>query len=645
MKNLILLLMLLSLNAVWAQEQGSSDETANLCYQAIIKERNCPVVLQRCKDSTIMDLSESNQEIARDAVIECNKQASSTSQDCLNTFEEFKNTSGADLNEEAYNALKVCQDQYTSPTKVRVDTKIADYEEAIKTTGEQRTAETEGLENCDAMVNGRKKEKKPLRIGADGDYRQVYAAAKEAMEAKGGSDRAQDYVKDEYCGEEAVTAAVNFIAAVHKVKTSLNSGYTEDDGVALWNNPGMECNPQDGYAIDYKDCKQMFNTYNGGFVAEQGMNVAGEAQRIGAQRNAAQQAADPNNLQTGALDAMDTVVQKEKSIQEQKAVFYGAFAGTIGTFIAAWKTPKWLSKPKCATELDEVSCKALEDVILGAGMEGYYFPNQGYKGHFTAEMIKHAGNSTMHGILAGQYKKAEDDIDKAKEDVYDLQQREQDLIGLDDCVANPDQPGCNGSGGGRRQIEGVEFGGIEFGGGANSAFNPQALDSGSGGITGNRGTISDADASSIASGLENFADKGASAPKDVAPGAAASKFGGNGGGAGGGGGGGGGGGAAPGLSNINRGGGSKDSGIKIGSSSMKFGKGGFATGGRGAAKSNKNPFSGLLGKKKGKKGGVKVERGLASGIDAKGSKLFEKISKRYGKVIKDNRLEKSDKKL
>jgi hypothetical protein len=601
MKNLILLLMLLSLNAVWAKQDGQDDSG----------DQQSDVLLRNSIEDCNSKFSNAEASIQNEKKLTENQVA--LLNECHETFGKQTRYSQATIDDlvERSNGIK----EPEGPSRSKEST-----------CGEGDKGKTELLASNLAEVHD-------VAITALGEYRAASTAIGEHIEVK-------------YCGSGA-DLAIEFARGLDAVKTKLNADTSDDGEVVLWNNPNMKCEYKGGLAIDYKDCKQIVNKYNQGFIAEQGFKVAGEAQRIGAQRNAAQQAADPNNLQTGALDAMGTVIEKEKSIQTQMAGFYTAYAGVIGGYLIAWKTPKWLESEehKCATELDEVSCKALEDVILGAGMEGYYFPNQGYKGHFTAEMIKHAGNSTMHGVLAGQYKKAGDDIDKAKEDVYDLQQREQDLIGLDDCVANPDQPGCNGSGGGRRQIEGVEFGGIEFGGGANSAFNPQALDSGSGGITGNRGTISDADASSIASGLENFADKGASAPKDVAPGAAASKFGGNGGGAGGGGGGGGGGGAAPGLSNINRGGGSKDSGIKIGSSSMKFGKGGFATGGRGAAKSNKNPFSGLLGKKKGKKGGVKVERGLASGIDAKGSKLFEKISKRYGKVIKDNRLEKSDKKL
>ncbi len=415
--------------------------------------------------------------------------------------------------------------------------------------------------------------------------------------------------------------------------------------------PQVACTWNGGSALDYGSCAGLVDTYNAAFASEQVLNLASEAQKVSAQRDATTQISNPANIQTSSIDATKTVVDTQKSIERQKEYTFMTIAAGLGAQIATWRTGAWwFDKDNCESPdgfNNAETCEALRACEAEASVVRALFPNTQIRGFFVAQATEYAGKAAMHGVLAGQYKKQSGALSAAKKEIYDFQDKVDDAAsGFINCQTNPSLQECVSNYG---QIDHAGGGGIDFGGlgdtGGNIDFDPEDTgdDTGSDDYLVDSG-LSDEDKSLIGEGLIDLSEKSASTPKDIAPAAAQFQLtGGSGGGAGGGGGAGAGGGGAPSLSDTPGEAQNSEGQKSLISSKSRLGYtagGPSSLGGRNPASKPKNPLDGLFGgKKKESKGGVNVDRTMASEVAPAASGLFKKISKRYGKAVESKRIE------
>jgi hypothetical protein len=233
------------------------------------------------------------------------------------------------------------------------------------------------------------------------------------------------------------------------------------------------------------------------------------------------------------------------------------------------------------------------------------------------------------------YNTAAQNIAKAK---APLQEEGNDMM-IELCEANPMDPACVQRG---NRVSGggiISSGDFSLGDGGNNAFNMNPEDA----TFGETGSATDLDdKNSVASINSPFADDAKKAKGILNPAGAAQTqaSGGAQGGGGAGGGGLGGGGASLGsdLEGADTEG-NKEAQIKAAQISGSYntpGGGGYKGVSRG--KEDSNPFASLFDQKS--EGGVEEDRSIASGdVDGKASGLFEKISKRYGQIQADKRVE------
>jgi hypothetical protein len=418
----------------------------------------------------------------------------------------------------------------------------------------------------------------------------------------------------------------------------------------------IPCRQDGGYTMDYKDCKRVMNLYNSVVLAEQAMfatqKIILNESNIKQQKDIAAATAK-GDLQYGAIEAV--IARNDinaKMYKTQAATYSGAVTALSGGLVA-WGGKKSLAK-MCKKKINEISPIVATDIyykgkeaaaetftysacekIANAYKEKQsVFANENSKARFIAELATYTQKALEAMRLAGLSEK------EGKRDPTKIGNADEETIAFDPCLGMNPPPECKEKG--PRNITPGSFGAgaTQFGGGggANQDFNfdPEGI-SGLTDETAATGTDGEKIAD-IGSPFEAAARE-ANGILDPAGKAVVSPGGGNqGGGAGGGPGGGGGGSASlsddPGAEDEASG----DPEIKTNKISGKYkaGGGGFGSVGKGG-KDDANPFASMF-DAKGESGGIEEDRSIASD-SGEGSGLFHKISKKYGQVHQEKRLD------
>jgi len=361
--------------------------------------------------------------------------------------------------------------------------------------------------------------------------------------------------------------------------------------------------------------------------------------------------------QNAAIDATIHRNQMNSQMYNKQAATYSTAVSYLGTMVSVWqgKKDKGIDK-RCKEGAVIASLKERVPAEIGETIpsEPALLCSTLMK-EFKENQSVYANNEARNAFfmaLATYIQKAADARKKAgmNKDVAErmkkspLKAEEESLNKLDKCVLNPTSVDCikQASRGrtGTSSLSGSSFGAASGAGGI-SDFN---LDGGSAANIGDNEMDPSKDPEKVAdiaspfeaqakeaSGILDPADKAI-----VTPGSAP-----GGGGGGGGGIGGGGGGAldddlAGAAADEN-----KDPDITTSKFAGKYGKtggSGFSAVGKGKDETA-NPFASMFDAKGGEQGGIEEDRSIASDEDGEASGLFQKISRKYGQIQADKRVE------
>lgn len=407
----------------------------------------------------------------------------------------------------------------------------------------------------------------------------------------------------------------------------------------------IKCDKPFSYTYDYEACTKALAAYNFVVNSEAFMQLQQTVRTDVKQANIAKdttKAAKEGDLQTGVYDAEIERNKHMKSMETEKMLAYSAAVAALtrahqmipgdGDAIDACHRSK-------AKEVDSdvpISQKTCQKVVSVHRL--HILANQQNKAALFEAITQFIAKGLAAGIKMRQYDTNAQKVSAIKNSFKDEEGTDM-MIEL--CEANPQDPACIRNGNRVSGSGAFGAGDFSFGGdGANNSFNMNP----EGGEFGEAGAATDLDdKNSIASLNSPFADDAKIAKGILGPAGAAQSqaTGGAQGGGGGGGAGGGGGGSASLGGDLNGADkeGDKEAQIKTGkvSGAYNFGSGGYKGIARG--KEEGNPFSSLF-DQKGSGGGVEEDRSIASGdIDGKASGLFDKISKRYGQIQADKRVE------
>lgn len=400
-------------------------------------------------------------------------------------------------------------------------------------------------------------------------------------------------------------------------------------------NGKIQCVLKASYTFDYDGCEKAVNLYNYVLAAETAMNlqqqVRAEVNSKKLQEEAVAKAA-AGDYQVGALDANERSQRFSASLYKERVL---AFSGAVAALAAAIRTIPGEKKvqEKCNEQPSDIApgdCmanyKRHKGTILANGQATNTFIME--LARYTAEVAR----------SLAEMKKSEANANISNKMKNSLEDMTDDQKLFEDCVLNPTDPKCaiNRN---RNPIDQVADGGINFGGeGSNNAFDLN----GDGGNFFEEGKDTSFDDKEIASVNSPFSEEAKAAQGILDPAAAANVQFGSGGANGGGGGGsagGGGGGGAPAAGAPE--GEEQVAGMTPKSGDVEFEKAGgkgFSAVGKGKD-ANANPFASLF-DSKGSGGGIEEDRSIASGdISGQSSGLFQKISKRYGQIQADKRVQ------
>ena len=423
----------------------------------------------------------------------------------------------------------------------------------------------------------------------------------------------------------------------------------------------VQCKQNGGYTMDYNDCKRVSGLYNGVIMAEQAMFAT---QKIILTESNIKQNKDieaakaKGDLQYGAIEAVIERNKLNKKMYDTQAITYSSAVGALSAGIIGWQKKRSLGKMcdnkkefetiqgrvaetiqgRVAGQLlyenfSQVECKAIVDEYKNSNI---VFQNNGAKATFLGLigtfLQKAAEAKRLAGISA--------DVGQRLENAPSSKDVETTVF--DPCMTNANGVACKANG--PRNIKGGTFAGSQnnfgTGTGTNQDFNfdPNGP-AGLGGIDPLANGSNPEKVGDVSSPFEQAA-KDASGILDpaglanVTPGSQSS--------APDGGGGGGGGGGSASLGDDLAGAKAEDNSdpdIKTTKTSgnYKYGKGGFQAVKGGSSGDDANPFASMF-DSKGEAGGIEEDRSIASD-GGEDSGLFQKISKKYGQVQQDNRLD------
>lgn len=435
--------------------------------------------------------------------------------------------------------------------------------------------------------------------------------------------------QQKFCRQLEITSVAN--------GSSLNDG--PDQTVSM--DRRVVCQKAGGYTLDWQSCKNGVNAYNLILGADKALDMV---QQVQAQQNSRKlgeeyaQAAQEGAGQDAAYEAMVQERRKMASMHEQKAVAYLAAVAALGNSIMRWQGKSEGAVSRLCSgyreggrESDLLPQETCPNAISQVKGTSGVFANDAGKAALVQAFMEYMAKAIKAKMDANQLRNIAKQISDVKNDVQDL-----GPTMFERCSVAPNDPACQQAGGPR--IPGQEFTGGDFSIGENFNnsfgdplqetpnvdFDPENLTPGG----------------AVASAGNPFEDaaKEASGILDKAPAANFQPGSTPGGGGGGAGGGLGGGGASLG-NDLNGPEGEKTAEVKAEKSGGNYN---FAGGGGFQAikpgKEDANPFASLFDSKS--QGGVGEDRSFASDdIGGKDSGLFLRISRRYGKISGEKRIE------
>lgn len=411
------------------------------------------------------------------------------------------------------------------------------------------------------------------------------------------------------------------------------------------------CRQTGGYTADYASCQKVSLLYDSVLIAETGMfaaqKLAVESSNSKAAAMIAQKTAEGDG-QNAAIEATIDRNTMNKKLYETQAWSYSSAVTLLVSGVGAWKGKNGFVKD-CNDKKVQGNAGKATDTAKSFGVtytqadcqalfEQYkesseVFANNGAKGQFIAAVGTFVSKAAEAKKRAGISEFVADKLKKSK-----VGYEGEDVV-LDPCVINPG-PNCANTGSQGNFSSGsftgntVDFGstgsGSSFGFGEGTGISDSAAGAPDGAIE------------SVANVISPFDDQVSKANEILNPAAAATTVAGNGNAAAGGGGGGGGGGGSASLGD-DLAGATADSNAAADINTNKVtgkykgGKGGgFQALARGG-KEDANPFASLF-DSKGEAGGIEEDRSIASD-SGEGSGLFQKISKKYGQIQQEKRID------
>lgn len=411
------------------------------------------------------------------------------------------------------------------------------------------------------------------------------------------------------------------------------------------------CSRVTPWTQDFKACMTLIHTYNGFLAGKQGLDIVSSAATIKEStqisQDAAEQMAEGDQLNAG-LDAQKKTYELQRDKERANLAFHGSKAAALTALILNFPTPNSVSR-KCSEGSEDSSinpaffCEAAT-YWGNNGEKGekvrdeQVFPNQDVKNRMWMEVMKSGADAALAALKQSQLNKMASDVQLVKEAFNGLEDNSttsDSQIELSYCKYNPSAPSCQNSGERVTYGGGFSYGNVSSQGAGGESYSIGQTDNAFGEYDENLDSEAKRQAIEDLGGIIDNTVADSFDGSFDAPGAGKlgkGSLGGGGGGSGGAGGGGGGGGApgkakagkqnsfAPSKSGL--------SGFSSGTSSS------FASGGSKSKSNSKNPFSSMFGSKKGRTVASKVSNDIAPA----NSMLFDKISKRYGKVNAENRL-------
>lgn len=417
------------------------------------------------------------------------------------------------------------------------------------------------------------------------------------------------------------------------------------------------CVQKSGITADWESCTSALSMYNSIVIAEAAMQVFQGVQQNRAEGQAqdqyAQRAAS-GDAQNAAYDAQIAQVNSAKQLNQQQAMAYTTAVAALYSKIQSWikedkqtfiqkgcgtaRTPAQNEQAPAQTKVyaSVESASPQENCVSSAEQafdpyKGFIYANRDAKAAFTTAAMMFAAKAIAAGIKASQLGNIAKKVEESKKQT----ENPYDAPTFEYCKVNNLDPKCAGpstvtSG------SGLQDGGFSFGEGfGNNAFNPIGEEDTLGGVE----PLPLPGDEVVPDASNPFTDDAKVANGILDPAAAASLQPGTAGGNGSGGAPGLGGGSAslgndtPGMDDSK-----KENDIKANKADGKYN---IAGGGAFQAikpMKDENPFANLFDGKGG--GKLEEDRSIASGdIDGQDSGLFSKISRRYGQVQADKRIE------
>lgn len=409
------------------------------------------------------------------------------------------------------------------------------------------------------------------------------------------------------------------------------------------------CVRDEPWTVDFNDCASKIQWGDGAFDLLGAVGQTGIALKKShneSEINKELQEGLAQGDQTAYINAQKQKLSREAENSYYKAGISGTHSASLIYIAATFPTPDALSTA-CSKPIDShfgdpvINCGmawVVENHPDGGQLQQQIFSNQRVKDHFYYKAADKMAQALFDGIIGFQQSKQADDLAKIKKEYDEFFAQDAitpEYVGVNYCEQNPSAPSCKKSNRTVQDTTGTAFGNIGFQnqGGGNYSFNKGIED----------GFVSDENLSpEEKAAREKLGDVignggGNKFGGDFStPGAAKAKMGVAAGGGGGGGAGGGGGGGSTAPAPRKSDGNTPQKGVTKSSPKYVSGSGGInyrPGNSSNTKKQNSNAFQDLFGNKKG--------RGVATAVDdiapAK-SQLFEKISKRYGKVSADKRI-------
>ncbi len=437
----------------------------------------------------------------------------------------------------------------------------------------------------------------------------------------------------------SASSALDFCSGLEKIAKVAGGGQSVSGGDTYKSSDSrFNCTMKAGYTVDFKNCKSAVNLYNGVLLAEKAMqmqqSVRTDLNNKKISEKASAQAASGDSQGAAFTAAVESTGNVEQMYKEQ-AMMYGAAVAALSSQVATWKkqSPETLQKSVCTQNASDTGCNKEVTAAFGQAKTEIFANDAAKSGLIlaVADYTMKAAKAAKSAMDAHQQGK---NLTNAAQTITD---EDADLM-LEMCAINPTHASCV-TGGTRTLNHATSTGNFgSFGDGGSNAFNLDGTSSefGEAGAAGS-------EMQNVASVSSPFNDdiKNANGILNPAPAAAVTP----GSGAAGGGGGGVGGGMGGGSASL--GGDLNGEDKSKGDPEVKSGKGGtyssagggkFSAVARGTASDDANPFASLFDQKDAG-GGVEEAGDIGSASDGPGSGLFQKISKRYGQVQADKRIE------